>query len=246
MPPLAERIERTDKNDNGFVQVVIVRTCRQEVGINHRLVVARTLEKTFPFKHTNLHFDVVYCISIVAHIDIHANTLALVACVHGFFCFQIVDVLDFHTENSLQQVQAYPFDAHDEFEHVIILNRQVFPRLDAVHLPHFLICIILHFAAFRQELLQQQPAYNVQKTNGCTCSSLDSSHRKIPKKIGLLGDFHFYISDCFTRIRHLSHHFSSLCHKLRELVREVHGIRQIKNVDNFFCRTPSAISHIRR
>ncbi len=47
---------------------------------------------------------------------------------------------------------------------------------------------------------------------------------KSPRKFGLLGDFHFHISDCFTRIRHLSHHFSSLRHKLRELVRKVYGI----------------------
>ena len=75
----------------------------------------------------NLHFYIIYRVFIIFHVDIQSYALALVAVLHDVFCLGVHEFADFDAQYHLQQVLANTLVTHDQLEHIVISNGQVFP-----------------------------------------------------------------------------------------------------------------------
>ena len=124
--------EGADEDDIGVSQFIVIHARHEQVSVYEGLIIASTAEKAFAVRLAYLHLNAVYGIFIVLNIDVEPDALALVGGVDGLLFFKILYVMDFDFEDFLKHALADAFPAHDEFEHIVILDSKLFPGLDGI------------------------------------------------------------------------------------------------------------------
>ena len=132
-----EKSKGAEEDDYGRAQFLVECAAGQRVHIDHGLVVAAAVGEFLVAVVPYLHFDVVYGV-VAFDVDVKADALAVVFEFEGFFFFEVVDVLDPDVKDLFDKAFTKTLVPHYQFEHVVISDGKLFPRLDYVtrHIGH--------------------------------------------------------------------------------------------------------------
>ena len=124
----SHRIVRTDKYDIRVLQVFIILSAVQELPVDHTVIVARAFCQVPLAGH--LHFDVIRRAAAILGIDIHPDALAQIIVLHCLLPVDLLNMVDLHIEDPLQQFADQWFLPHHPAEHEIIHDRQILQILE--------------------------------------------------------------------------------------------------------------------
>ena len=134
-----KNIVQADKDDVGFLQLIVVRSSVQVAHVDYGLIVARTLGQVLLVR--GLDFNIENLV-VALRVDIKADRLRLYCLLECPLCLWNFQMIDFDMQEELQKLPAQlRLRLQDFAKKKIIRKSQVFPFFD-------LECIFRHIAPF--------------------------------------------------------------------------------------------------